>query len=53
MSDIEVIIYQPAKTSMQSGQAKTQHWQLEFKQNNAKSNDPLWDGLVAQKPPHN
>ena len=46
MSNTEVVIYQPAKTSMQSGQAKTQYWQLEFKQNNAKSNDPLmgWVG---------
>lgn len=46
MSDIEVVIYKPAKTSMQSGQAKTQYWQLEFKQYNAKNNDALmgWVG---------
>ena len=44
--EVETIIYQPAKTSMQSGQAKTRYWQLEFKQNNAKKNDPLmgWVG---------
>lgn len=42
----EVIIYRPAKTSMQSGLAKTKNWILEFKQTQKKINDPLmgWIG---------
>ncbi|MEM1265176.1 MAG: ETC complex I subunit [Pseudomonadota bacterium] len=34
-------IYQPAKTAMQSGSAKTHHWVLEFEQSSARSVDPL------------
>lgn len=34
-------IYQPAKTAMQSGQAKTQSWVLEFVPNTARQVDPL------------
>jgi NADH dehydrogenase len=39
-------IYQPAKTAMQSGQAKTHHWVLEFAPEQAKRIDPLmgWTG---------
>ena len=34
-------IYQPAKTAMQSGVAKTKSWVLEFAQDSARSVDPL------------
>ena len=34
-------IFQPAKTAMQSGQAKTQSWVLEFVPNSARQVDPL------------
>ncbi len=34
-------IYQPAKTAMQSGQAKTQTWILEFVPSEARLIDPL------------
>ena len=34
-------IYQPAKTAMQSGVAKTKDWILEYVQNSARSVDPL------------
>ncbi|MEM8655171.1 MAG: ETC complex I subunit [Pseudomonadota bacterium] len=34
-------IYQPAKTAMSSGTAKTKHWVLEFAQSEARSVDPL------------
>lgn len=34
-------IYQPAKTAMQSGTAKTSHWILEFAQGSAREVDPL------------
>lgn len=34
-------IYQPAKTAMQSGLAKTKGWVLEFAPANARSVDPL------------
>lgn len=34
-------IYQPARTAMSSGQAKTSGWVLEFAQNSARSVDPL------------
>lgn len=39
-------IYQPAKTAMQSGAAKTTHWVLEFGQDAAHEIDPLmgWTG---------
>jgi hypothetical protein len=39
-------IYQPAKTAMQSGTAKTQHWLLEFAPAEAREVDPLmgWTG---------
>lgn len=39
-------IYQPAKTAMQSGQAKTHQWMLEFAPEQAKRIDPLmgWTG---------
>jgi NADH dehydrogenase len=34
-------IYQPAKTAMQSGTAKTQQWVLEYPQASARHIDPL------------
>ncbi|MBV2360012.1 ETC complex I subunit [Thalassococcus sp. CAU 1522] len=34
-------IYQPARTAMSSGQAKTKHWVLEFAPASARSVDPL------------
>ena len=34
-------IYQPAKTAMQSGTAKTRGWVLEFAQSSARDVDPL------------
>jgi len=34
-------IYQPAKTAMSSGTAKTRGWVLEFAQTNAREVDPL------------
>ncbi len=34
-------IYQPAKTAMQSGTAKTNGWILEFAQTSARAVDPL------------
>lgn len=34
-------IYQPAKTAMSSGSAKTKHWVLEFAPTSARSVDPL------------
>lgn len=34
-------IYQPARTAMSSGTAKTHHWVLEFKQTEARGIDPL------------
>ncbi len=42
----EARIYRPAKTAMQSGQANTRKWVLEFEPGAAKSIDPLmgWTG---------
>ena len=39
-------IYQPAKTAMQSGRAKTESWVLEFEPRDRKAQDPLmgWTG---------
>jgi hypothetical protein len=39
-------IYQPARSAMQSGQANTRHWMLEFVPEGARSLDPLmgWTG---------
>jgi hypothetical protein len=39
-------IYRPAKTAMQSGQARTRHWVLEFAPAEARQIDPLmgWTG---------
>lgn len=34
-------IYRPAKTAMQSGQAKTQDWVLEFEPDHAREYEPL------------
>jgi hypothetical protein len=34
-------IYQPARTAMSSGTAKTKHWVLEFAQASAREVDPL------------
>ena len=34
-------IFQPAKTAMSSGQAKTKHWVLEFAQQSSREVDPL------------
>ncbi len=41
MSTGAVRIYRPAKTAMQSGQAKTQRWVVEFEPSSAKSVEPL------------
>lgn len=40
-------IYKPAKTSMQSGKAKTQQWVIEFVEHANRSVDPLmgWTGI--------
>ncbi len=42
----EARIYQPARTAMQQGRAKTKHWLLEFVQSKPKVLDPLmgWTG---------
>ena len=34
-------IYQPARTAMQSGTAKTHHWVLDYAQGSAREVDPL------------
>ncbi len=34
-------IYQPSRTAMSSGQAKTHHWVLEFAPDSAREIDPL------------
>jgi hypothetical protein len=34
-------IFQPAKTAMQSGQAKSQHWVLEFEPERPREMEPL------------
>ena len=34
-------IYQPAKTAMQSGQAKTHNWVLDYAQGSSREVDPL------------
>jgi hypothetical protein len=34
-------IYQPAKTAMQSGNAKTQHWALEYEPDSPREAEPL------------
>jgi NADH dehydrogenase len=34
-------IFQPARTAMSSGTAKTRHWYLEFDQSEARDIDPL------------
>ena len=43
---IEVRIYQPAKSAMQSGKANTRKWVLEFEPRQARRADPLmgWIG---------
>lgn len=40
-------IYQPSKTAMSSGQAKTRKWVLEFSAETARRKDPLtgWHGI--------
>jgi hypothetical protein len=38
---MNVRIYQPAKTAMQSGLAKTRHWLLEYDQTARRELDPL------------
>lgn len=42
----QAIIYSPAKTAMQSGNAKTNFWILEFKNNSPQTHNPLmgWIG---------
>jgi ETC complex I subunit conserved region len=44
----QVTIYQPSKTAMQSGLAKTKRWKLEFKQTSAQFIEPLM-GWVGQR----
>ena len=41
-------IYQPARTAMQSGTAKTHHWVLEYAPDSARSVDPLIEMLQNQ-----
>lgn len=41
-------IYQPARNAMQSGQAKTKDWVLEFSPNAARSVDPLMGWTSSQ-----
>lgn len=38
---MRALIYQPAKTAMSSGAAKTKHWVLEFAPASARAVDPL------------
>ena len=47
-SNIRVRIYRPAKTAMQSGQAKTHRWLLEFAPRSPRLRDPLmgWTGTM-------
>ena len=40
-------IYQPAKTAMSSGTAKTKHWVLEFAPASARAVDPLRGGTSS------
>jgi hypothetical protein len=44
--DMHVRIYKPSKTALQSGQAKTKEWVLEFEPEEAETPDPLmgWSG---------
>ena len=44
-------IYQPGKTAMQSGMAKTKNWILEFDAETARSKDPLmgWNSVSETK----
>ena len=44
-------IYQPDKTAMQSGMAKTKSWILEFDAETARSKDPLmgWNSVSETK----
>jgi hypothetical protein len=41
-------IYRPAKTFMQSGRAKTRHWELEFEPEDPKDVEPLM-GWIASR----
>ena len=43
---MDVRIYRPSKTAMQSGRAKTDHWVLEFETGEARETDSLmgWTG---------
>ncbi len=44
----QVKIYQPTKTAMQSGRAKTKSWKLEYEPQNASFVEPLmgWIGQI-------
>lgn len=44
-------IYQPAKTAMQSGNAKTRHWVLEFEPDRPRETEPLmgWTSSADMK----
>jgi hypothetical protein len=48
---MEARIYQPAKTAMQSGRAKTQSWRLEFEPETASEVDSLmgWSGSADMR----
>jgi hypothetical protein len=37
----EARIYQPCRTAMQQGQAKTRHWLLEYEQTKPRGHDPV------------
>jgi hypothetical protein len=43
-------IYRPAKTAMQSGQARTKDWVLQYEPQSAKSIDPLMGWTSSQDP---
>lgn len=47
----KVIIYQPSKTAMQSGKAKTGHWLLEYERDTPMTPDALmgWNTMLDTK----
>ena len=49
---VHVRIYQPAKTAMQSGRAKTKSWVLEYERDEPQFIEPVmhWTGTTTTKP---
>ena len=45
-------IYQPSKTAMQSGRAKTHYWILEFTSDTPKERDPLMGWISSKDTKH-